>query len=396
LNQTNTTDHGAGEPPPQGERVADKSGAARPPLWRRVRGLSSFLLISLALHIPLFVYPVLRLCDWFDLGWLLTPVISVPLIFSQVFSRMYLRANKGPWTRPVRQLADLFLGVSPILLFTVLALEIPVALDVLLPQSAASLTLGVALLGCMIGMYSAMIPRVEKVRFSSTKLTRPIRFVQITDVHIGSRNVAFLERIMVQINRLQPDFLCITGDFIDGRGIPESDLRSLKSVLGPIYFCIGNHEKYEDFDDIMLRLDNLGVNVLRNTDTRFSDEVQVIGVDDMDDAAQVGRQLNQLEVDRDAFVLLLYHRPRGLIAAAKAGVDLMLSGHTHNGQIVPFNLVVGRVFDKMKGMYHHDQTRLYVSQGTGTWGPVMRVGTRSEITLFEVSPAEAGNLQQAS
>jgi predicted MPP superfamily phosphohydrolase len=64
----------------------------------------------------------------------------------------------------------------------------------------------------------------------------------------------------------------------------------------------------------------------------------------------------------------------------------MLSGHTHNGQIIPFNLIVSRVFDRIKGMYYLGQTRLYVSQGTGTWGPVMRVGTGSEITLFELSP----------
>ena len=82
--------------------------------------------------------------------------------------------------------------------------------------------------------------------------------------------------------------------------------------------------------------------------------------------------------------MLLYHRPRGLESAAEAGVDLMISGHTHNGQIMPFNLAVRKVFDKVKGMYRHGKTRLYVSQGTGTWGPVMRVGTLSEITLFEI------------
>ncbi len=106
----------------------------------------------------------------------------------------------------------------------------------------------------------------------------------------------------------------------------------------------------------------------------------------MEDALQVKRQLDLLDINQQAFVLLLYHRPKGLEAAAAAGVDLMLSGHTHNGQIVPFNLIVKRVFDRIKGMYHLNQTRLYVSQGTGTWGPVMRVGTRSEITLFELSP----------
>ena len=99
---------------------------------------------------------------------------------------------------------------------------------------------------------------------------------------------------------------------------------------------------------------------------------------------QVQRQLKKIDIEPVGFSLLLYHRPRGLESAAEAGVDLMISGHTHNGQIMPFNLAVRKVFDKVKGMYRHGKTRLYVSQGTGTWGPVMRVGTLSEITLFEI------------
>ena len=160
----------------------------------------------------------------------------------------------------------------------------------------------------------------------------------------------------------------------------------MKSIVGPIYFCTGNHEKYEDLDEILARLTSLGVDVLRNDTKYFRDDIQIVGVDDMEDAFQVKKQLLNIEVDRSAFTVLLYHRPRGLVDAAEAGVDLMLSGHTHNGQIMPFNLMVGRVFDMVKGMYQLGNTRLSVSQGTGTWCPVMRIGTQSEITLFEICP----------
>jgi len=239
----------------------------------------------------------------------------------------------------------------------------------------------------LLGVLAAVRPMVKKIAFESKNVRAPVRFVQITDVHIGSRSTAFLENVIGKVNGLAPDFLCITGDFIDAPGISEASLESLKSVDCPIYFCIGNHEKYEDLDEILVRLENLGVTVLRNDTTRFRDDLQVIGIDDLDDERQVERQLRYIEVDRSAFALLLYHRPRGLEAAADAGIDLMLSGHTHNGQIIPFNLVVGRVFDHIEGLHECGETKLYVSQGTGTWGPVMRVGTRSEITLFEVSPA---------
>ena len=112
----------------------------------------------------------------------------------------------------------------------------------------------------------------------------------------------------------------------------------------------------------------------------------MIGIDDSEHPSQVERELAKLQIDTDRFVLLLYHRPRGLAAAAAAGVDLMISGHTHNGQIVPFNLVVRRVFEQSVGLFRDGLTQLYVSPGTGTWGPVMRLGSRGEVTLFEVQP----------
>jgi len=191
---------------------------------------------------------------------------------------------------------------------------------------------------------------------------------------------------MDKVNGSNAQFFCITGDFIDAPGIGEEQLSALSSCPVPIYFCIGNHERYEDLNEILQRLQRLGVMVLR-TATATQGEVQLVGIDDSDNPSQVKREIARLDIDPQRFVLLLYHRPRGLAAAAAAGVDLMISGHTHNGQIVPFNLVVKRVFEQTVGLFTHGQTRLYVSPGTGTWGPVMRLGSRGEISLFEVQPA---------
>jgi len=136
------------------------------------------------------------------------------------------------------------------------------------------------------------------------------------------------------------------------------------------------------------RLQCLGVTVLR-TATITQGAIQLIGIDDSEDPSQVEREIARLDIYPQRFVLLLYHRPQGLAAAAAAGVDLMISGHTHNGQIVPFNLVVKNVFEKIVGLFTHGETKLYVSPGTGTRGPVMRLGSRGEVTLFEVLPAGA-------
>lgn len=349
---------------------------------RRVK----FLLVALLLHLPLFAYPILRLCDWLGLDGWTTAAIFVPLFFSQIVARLYLRhANFGLvfW---LRRAADLWLGISPLLFCMLLLAEVPVALGLIAAPTAAWVLLAVSAALLAYSVVNAYSPSVVNVSISSEKLAAPLRFAQITDVHIGSRSSAFLARVMQQVNSQDVEFLCITGDFIDAPGISEEDLSPLRDCRVPIYFSIGNHERYEDLDAILQRLERLGVTVLRTASTLHG-PVQLIGIDDSENPVQVKRELAKLEIDTDRFVLLLYHRPYGLSAASQAGVDLMISGHTHNGQIVPFNLVVGRVFEQVVGLFNHGRTHLYVSPGTGTWGPVMRLGSRGEVTVFEVLPA---------
>ena len=125
--------------------------------------------------------------------------------------------------------------------------------------------------------------------------------------------------------------------------------------------------------------------MLRNRSVEV-DGLQFIGIDDHDNPAQVARVLPFLDVKDDHYSILLYHRPHGLADAQRHGIDLKISGHTHAGQIVPFHLAVNKVFEFRKGLYQLEDTYLYVNEGTGTWGPTLRLGTRSEITIFSLSP----------
>ena len=360
------------------------SAATTNKIHRRPTGMRSVIAIFLALHIPLFIYPILRLCDWLELSPQVTALLLIPVALSQVISRWLLRDVKQPLARGLRYAADFLLGLSPILLMLLLLFEFLVLLSLVDVWSAAVTVLGISIFISILAVLFALIPVVKKVTFESSLLTGPLRFVQITDVHIGSRSKAFLDQVIRKVEALQPEFLCITGDFIDASGVAEEQLAVLRTLDCPIYFTIGNHERYEDLDEILVRMSALGVNILRTNAIRHRGDVQVLGIDDRDDAKQVEQELVKMEVDRLAFSILLYHRPQGLEAAEAEGVDLMISGHTHNGQIFPFNLVVNSVFDRVVGMYQLGGSRLYVSQGTGTWGPVMRLGTRSEITLFEI------------
>ena len=339
----------------------------------------------------IFVYPVWRLCDWLDLPLIITVPLCLFAFSSQLIARVLLRERTSHSARIMRISMDFLLGVAQLLLFLVLAGELLLVLTTIAPATIAYLVIVLVTLLSAYGLYKAWKPKIVNVALSSAKVNRAYRFAQISDVHIGSRNPRFLRGIIQQINAQQAEFLCITGDFIDQPGIAAKQLEALTQFSGEIYFCTGNHEKYEDLDDIIRRLESLGVIVLRNQAVQ-ADDFHIIGIDDSPNPKQVAEQLPKIAMDNEKYVMLLYHRPHGLADASEAGVDLKLSGHTHNGQIKPFHLAVNRIFQYRKGRYEHTSstghnTVLYVNEGTGTWGPTMRLGTQSEITVFDLAPS---------
>lgn len=348
-----------------------------------------FILLILFFSLVMFAYPVWRLGEWLQLSAAWQVVSTLLLFSSQLIARFVLRDNVNRPTYLFRRAADFFLGMSPVLFSLVLLIELANLIADFSPQSLYTLALGTLVITLAAGLWGLSVawkPDLVTVRLVSDKLGKPVRFVQISDVHIGSRTIRFLEKTMQRIEALQPDFLCITGDFIDQPGITEDKLKSLKLFTGPIYYCIGNHERYEDLDQIVSRLESLGVEVLRNRSVT-ANGFQFIGIDDHDDPEQVAKVLPTIEVLKNAFSILLYHRPEGIEAAQAQGIDLKLSGHTHNGQIVPFNKAVSTRFKFTKGLYPFKGSYLYVNEGTGTWGPTLRLGTRSEITVFELAPS---------
>lgn len=151
-----------------------------------MRRRGTFVLVVLLQHMPLFAYPILRLCDWPDLDGWTTTAIFVPLFFSQIVVRLYLRhANYGLvfW---LRRAADLWLGISPLLLVA----ELPVGLGWIAAPTAAYSLLGISAALLAYSVTNAYSPSVVKVPLHSHKLAAPLRFAQITDVHIGWRDSA--------------------------------------------------------------------------------------------------------------------------------------------------------------------------------------------------------------
>jgi len=218
---------------------------------------------------------------------------------------------------------------------------------------------------------------------------------QITDLHvgptIGEREV---RRVVDQVNALRPDVVAVTGDLVDGSvarlGRAVADLGRLEARHG-VYFVTGNHEYYSGVGEWVAELRRLGLRVLRNERVTLGDSgasFDLAGIDDYGSSrlgdghgGNLSRALAGRDPDRG--LVLLAHQPRGVGAAVGAGVELQISGHTHGGQIFPFNLVVGAVFPYLKGLYRHEEPgrvgQIFVSRGTGYWGPPLRLGSPPEI-----------------
>lgn len=227
-----------------------------------------------------------------------------------------------------------------------------------------------------------------------------LRIVQLSDVHVGPMiSGDFVRQVVDVVNTLDADLVAITGDLVDG-SVAElrehtAPLASLKSRLGT-FFSTGNHEYYSGAEAWCDECERLGMSVLNNRHEvirRGGAELVVAGVTDL----RAGRILPAHEHDLDKamagapagdFRLLLAHQPRSVLQAPRHQIDLQLSGHTHGGQYFPGTLLIHLAHPYVKDLnLHEGRTWIYVSCGTGFWGPPFRLGTRAEITLLRLVAA---------
>ncbi len=284
--------------------------------------------------------------------------------------------------------ASVWMGVLFLLLSAFLLYE-PFCLLFKLKTPAAGMMLvfSVAVIS-LYALINGMLVDVKNVEISFPKVLSPLRLVHLSDIHVGTiHNSGYLKKIVEKTNKLNPDMIMITGDFFDGLGpVSPHTVEPLKKLKAKTFFVMGNHEKYEDMDRVEQTLAETGVVVLRNEMKEYMG-LQIIGVDYPEREGQKDNPvLKDISIDRSKPSVLLYHVPAGLEDAEQAGIDLQLSGHTHNGQIVPFNFLAKLFYPKVKGFYKIGKMSLYVSPGTGTWGPPMRLGSKNEITLISLVP----------
>ena len=298
--------------------------------------------------------------------------------------------SRLPAKRALEWAGYVAMGVSSLLIVAF------AAADLLHVRHAGPEILGGVALLTVVGLVQARHPRVVRVAVPIRNLPSDLaglRIVQLSDLHVGATiRRGFVESVVDVTNALAPDLVAVTGDVADGL-VPElrdhvAPLGRLRAPLGR-FFVTGNHEYYWDPRGWTQELERLGLAVLSNEHrllVRGSGRLLLAGITDLSvdsdpHAALAGAPESDVRV-------LLAHQPRSAYAARAAGFDLQLSGHTHGGQFFPFNLLVRLFQPFVAGLHRLEEMWLYVSRGTGFWGPPLRLGAPAEITLLELVPAE--------
>jgi len=248
---------------------------------------------------------------------------------------------------------------------------------------------GLSAVGIRSALHGVQIKELEvKLRGLPRELAG-FRLVQISDVHVGPLlRKDWVAEVVERIRALSPDLVAITGDLVDGR------VRELRDHVAPlakidarrgVYFVTGNHEYYSGVEEWYAHLPSLGVRPLRNERVEVAPGLEVAGIEDPTGDPNLAAALAGRDPGRA--LVLLAHQPRQFPEAARHGVPLTLSGHTHGGQIWPFSWIVALAQPYLAGLHRRGDSQLYVSRGTGFWGPPMRVFAPAEITLLKLQPA---------
>lgn len=348
-------------------------------------------------RIALTIYSVAHLYIWWRLVlplpspmWQVgTAVMAVLGPSFPIIMRMRERFSRDGG-RPWLLLGYTWFGLSTYLLLGAFASHLAVAFGA---SSERAAQVCAALAGATVLAGLANVARGPVVKRVAVPLARlPVAsytIAHLTDVHIGSLiGREFIETLVRRVNALRPDLIVITGDLVDGR-LSElrphiEPLRGLRARDG-VYAVTGNHEYYWNIEPWLQHIRSLGITVLRNEHVTIQHAFELAGVDDASYGEDVPRAV--AGCDPSLPIVLLAHHPRTLARALENRVDLQLSGHTHGGQLLPWGYLA-RLWDPLvAGLARFGDTWLYVSDGTGFWGPPLRVGTRCEIAAITLTPA---------
>jgi hypothetical protein len=314
--------------------------------------------------------------------WIIVPGFVFVICFALAFGTLFELSERT--LKFFKKIIGYWLAGGFILFVTILCLLF-INIFFAIPQYIMfSSGLVIATILIMYSYHHAKYVFVHSFSLTSSKITKKYTFIQLSDIHIGSNGKHEVERILEKLTHIDYDFVVITGDLIDEDYATYEALEPLSNITTPIYYITGNHEYYLRHTSFKQFIKKTDINDINDKKVSFG-ELDLYGIDEKSDAEET---LTKLAVDTQKYAIGLMHEPHAkeMDKAKRQGIDLMLSGHTHNGQIFPFTLMVRARYKFLKGLYQRGNMSIYVNQGTGTWGPKMRLRTKNEITVITLIP----------
>ncbi len=367
---------------------------------------SVFLLVMVLMNVYIW-RRFLRLLDFDKAGYLIT--IPIVLLLGDCFFIADIATNIIPDSPALYYISSSFVGITFMLFVVAVIYDLTITVSKRVPVDHSrrrvlklifDVTMLVAAFAYLLRGFSQGVkfpvinPVLVKVKdFPLEKFN----LVQLTDVHVG-RTIKrdFIEKLVEETNKLKPDMVVITGDLVD---LPvtdiEYDLYPLKDLQAPTYFILGNHEYFHGVGETVEYVKELGIKPLLNEHVVIGEGEQrfnLVGLNDV-----MGRRVDFFPpdaaaadkgMDQSRSCIVLAHQPRMIDEMDTYRCDLMLSGHTHGGQIFPFGLLVMAAQPYLAGLHTHASDRqIFVSRGTGYWGPPLRFLAPSEISQIIIQPA---------
>ncbi len=359
-------------------------------------------LFFIALHLIIYALLMRKTSSSKILVRSLNALLFINMIFSvlYMFMRSYEFAPKWAF-----MIASICVGLMFVFLVgAIIASCVSLALWILQKQHLKPKFKRYILAFCFIFSFYALYnglsePKIRHINFELTKLSKPLKVLQLSDLHIGGlMDEARVEKIISLSNAQNPDIIAITGDLIDSNleNAKESlqILGNLRAKYG-VYYVLGNHEYIHDVYEILESIKSLGFKVLINENHEIKDIINIAGSADL-----MGNRLGFLKPDfekslkninQNLPVIFLTHQPKViniLDSALLQKVDFWLTGHTHGGQIFPISLAVLLQQPYLKGLHKIKDLNsyIYVNEGAGFWGPPMRSFSTSEIVVFNFLP----------
>jgi predicted MPP superfamily phosphohydrolase len=364
--------------------------------------MTIFILIVLTILLSVNAFVCATLGHFFGQpDWLLWQAVPANLPVAFVLTTIVGFRHSNPLLRLVYAVSAAWLGLLNFAFFAAAACWIFAGIawcihETLPNFQLASFLFGAAIIATAYGLINASWLRVTRVTIPLPHLPPAWQgrsVALITDLHLGNlAGPRFLRRVVARLRSLQPEAVFISGDMFDGSTVALDRLmtewQGFSTPRG-IYFVTGNHDEFAERGIYLEAVKRAGIHLLNNEKVSL-EGLQIVGVHDSEagDSNQLRAILSQAELDHHAPSILLAHRPVNLAIPVEAGISLQLSGHTHGGQVWPWNLLVSRIYGRFAyGLQRLKNMWVYTSNGAGTWGPPLRVGTKSEIVLIRLENA---------